>query len=44
MGGSYGDDNPIAAFATPLGKSALTLIRCSGKGAVDLTAGIFSKP
>ena len=44
MGGSYSDENPIAAFATPLGKSALTLIRCSGKGAVDLAAGIFSKP
>ncbi|MDR1575653.1 MAG: tRNA uridine-5-carboxymethylaminomethyl(34) synthesis GTPase MnmE [Treponema sp.] len=44
MGGSYGDENPIAAFATTPGKSALTLIRCSGKGAIELAAGIFSKP
>jgi tRNA modification GTPase len=44
MGASYGDENPIAAFATLPGKSALTLIRCSGKGAIELAAGIFSKP
>jgi tRNA modification GTPase len=41
---SYGDDSPIAAFATTPGKSALTLIRCSGKGSPDLAAGIFSAP
>jgi tRNA modification GTPase len=39
---SYGDDSPIAAFATTPGKSALTLIRCSGKGSPELAAGIFS--
>jgi tRNA modification GTPase len=41
---SYGDDSPIAAFATTPGKSALTLIRCSGKGSPELAAGIFSAP
>jgi tRNA modification GTPase len=41
---SYGDDSPIAAFATTPGKSALTLIRCSGKGSLELTAKIFSAP
>jgi tRNA modification GTPase len=41
---SYGDDVPIAAYATTPGKSALTLIRCSGKGSLDLAAGIFSAP
>jgi len=41
---SYGDDSPIAAFATTPGKSALTLIRCSGKGSLELTASIFSSP
>jgi tRNA modification GTPase len=41
---SYGDDSPITAFATTPGKSALTLIRCSGKGSPELAAGIFSAP
>ncbi|MDR2923877.1 MAG: tRNA uridine-5-carboxymethylaminomethyl(34) synthesis GTPase MnmE [Treponema sp.] len=41
---SYGDDSPIAAYATAPGKSALTLIRCSGKGSLELAAGIFSAP
>jgi tRNA modification GTPase len=41
---SYGDDSPIAAFATSPGKSALTLIRCSGKGSLELAAKIFSSP
>jgi tRNA modification GTPase len=41
---SYGDDSPIAAFATTPGKSALTLIRCSGKGSPELAAEIFSAP
>jgi len=41
---SYGDDAPIAAFATAQGKSALTLIRCSGAGAIELGAAVFSKP
>jgi len=46
MGGgySYGDDSPIAAFATVPGGSALTLIRCSGKGALELAEKVFSKP
>jgi tRNA modification GTPase len=41
---SYGGDSPIAAYATTPGKSALTLIRCSGKGSIELTAKIFSAP
>jgi tRNA modification GTPase len=41
---SYGDDSRIAAYATTPGKSALTLIRCSGKGSPELAAGIFSAP
>jgi len=40
----YGDEAPIAAFATPPGNSALTLIRCSGKGAIELAASVFSAP
>jgi tRNA modification GTPase len=40
----YGDERPIAAFASAPGKNALTLIRCSGKGAADLAAGVFSEP
>ena len=42
MSGTYGDDSPIAAFATSPGWSALTLIRCSGKGALELAAKVFS--
>jgi tRNA modification GTPase len=38
----YGDDSPIAAFATIPGNSALTLIRCSGKGSIDILASIFT--
>jgi tRNA modification GTPase len=41
---SYGDDAPIAAFATTPGRSALTLIRCSGKGSLELAEKIFSSP
>jgi tRNA modification GTPase len=41
---SYEDDAPIAAFATVPGKSALTLIRCSGKGAIEIAASVFSVP
>ena len=41
---SYGDESPAAAFATPVGSSALTLIRCSGAGAIELAAKIFSTP
>jgi len=39
---SYGDDSPIAAFATTPGNSALTLIRCSGKGAIELFSLVFA--
>ena len=42
MSADYGDDSPIAAFATAVGNSALTLIRCSGKGAIDLISSFFS--
>ena len=38
---NYGDDFPIVAFATTPGNSALTLIRCSGKGSIELFASIF---
>jgi len=41
---SYGDDSPIAAFATTPGGGALTLIRCSGRGALNLAEKIFSEP
>jgi tRNA modification GTPase len=41
---SYGGDEPIAAFATPLGESALTLIRCSGRKALELASAVFSRP
>jgi len=37
----YGDDAPIAAIATTPGNSALTLIRCSGKGSIKLMSSIF---
>ncbi|MCL2411119.1 MAG: tRNA uridine-5-carboxymethylaminomethyl(34) synthesis GTPase MnmE [Treponema sp.] len=38
---SYGDEAPIAAFATVPGKSALTMIRCSGKGSIELVSSVF---
>jgi tRNA modification GTPase len=38
---NYGDESPIAAFATTPGNSALTLIRCSGKGSLNLISSIF---
>ena len=38
---SYGDESPIAAFATTPGNSALTLIRCSGKDSIDLVSSVF---
>ena len=38
----YGRDSPIAAFATIPGKSAITLIRCSGKGSIECAADVFS--
>ncbi|MDR0319966.1 MAG: tRNA uridine-5-carboxymethylaminomethyl(34) synthesis GTPase MnmE [Treponema sp.] len=39
---SYGDESPIAAFATTPANSALTLIRCSGKGAIEIVASVFT--
>jgi tRNA modification GTPase len=38
----YGDETPIAAFATTPGNSALTLIRCSGNGSIDLVSSVFA--
>jgi tRNA modification GTPase len=38
----YGDTSPITAFATTVGNSALTLIRCSGKGSIEMAAQVFS--
>lgn len=42
MKADYGDDSPIAAFATAPGNSALTLIRCSGKDAIDAFSSVFT--
>ncbi|MCL2764828.1 MAG: tRNA uridine-5-carboxymethylaminomethyl(34) synthesis GTPase MnmE [Treponema sp.] len=39
---SYGDESPIAAFATAPGNSALTLIRCSGKGVIEMFSQVFT--
>ena len=39
---SYGDNSPIATFATAVGNSALTLIRCSGKNSIDLISSLFA--
>jgi tRNA modification GTPase len=39
---AYGDDAPIAAFATPLAESALAIIRTSGS--IELLAKVFSRP
>jgi tRNA modification GTPase len=41
---NYGDDSPVAAFATTPGNSALTLIRCSGKGSIEALSSVFSAP
>ncbi|GHV87310.1 tRNA modification GTPase MnmE [Spirochaetia bacterium] len=41
---AYGDDTPIAAFATPLAESALAIIRTSGRNTPELLANIFSRP
>jgi len=40
----YGDESPITAFATTPGNSALSVIRCSGKGAIEMAASVFSMP
>ncbi|MCL2209536.1 MAG: tRNA uridine-5-carboxymethylaminomethyl(34) synthesis GTPase MnmE [Treponema sp.] len=39
---SYGDDSPIAAFSTAVGNGALSLIRCSGKGSIELISSVFT--
>jgi tRNA modification GTPase len=39
---AYGDESPIAAFATTPGNSALTLIRCSGKNSIELASSVFA--
>jgi tRNA modification GTPase len=42
---SYLDESlPIVALATPLGESAISLIRASGPGAIELAASCFSRP
>jgi tRNA modification GTPase len=41
---SYGDECPIAAFATMPGNSALTMIRCSGTDTIERATAIFSAP
>ena len=48
---SYGDKDPIVALATPLGESALALVRTTGGGAgesgqsaLELLAKVFSRP
>jgi len=41
---AYGREIPVAAFATVPGNSALTLIRCSGKGSLEFAASVFSTP
>jgi tRNA modification GTPase len=39
---NYGDESLIAAFATTPGNSALTLIRCSGKGSIEAVSSVFA--
>lgn len=41
---AYDPDEPIAALATPWGESALAVIRASGRGSIELIAGLFSRP
>jgi tRNA modification GTPase len=40
----YGGDGPIAACATALAETALSLIRASGGGSIELLADCFSRP
>jgi tRNA modification GTPase len=40
----YGDTDPVAAFATPLGISALTVIRTTGGNSLELLSRVFSRP
>jgi tRNA modification GTPase len=41
---SYGDDAPIVAIATPIAESALSIVRTSGRNAVELASRAFSRP
>lgn len=41
---AYGDGTPIAAIATALAESALSVVRASGPGAVELASRAFSRP
>ena len=41
---AYGENGPIAAFATPLAESALAVIRCSGEGTIERAVPFFSRP
>jgi tRNA modification GTPase len=41
---SYGDTDPIAALATARGESALSLIRTSGEGSLEMLGKVFSRP
>ncbi|MDR1597206.1 MAG: tRNA uridine-5-carboxymethylaminomethyl(34) synthesis GTPase MnmE [Treponema sp.] len=41
---AYGDTVPIAAIATAVGESALTLIRTSGEHCLEMLGGVFSRP
>ena len=40
----YTPEEPIAAIATALAPAALGIVRCSGKGAIELLAPLFSRP
>ncbi len=42
--GSYADGRPIAAIATPLGESALGVVRLSGRESLALLGKAFSRP
>lgn len=41
---SYDTERPIAALATPWGRSAVAVIRTAGSGTIEKTAAIFSRP
>lgn len=41
---TYVPDDPIAALATPFGRSAIAVIRTTGSGSIDLVANLFSRP
>lgn len=41
---AYGDGSPVAAIATALAESALSVVRASGPGSIELAARAFSRP